>query len=483
MAEAGQAGRYVQAIATTDTAATGGAERVEIAKQSGEPTPDPADTVAFGSADHLADSFELPPSKSHLIRALIAAALADSPSEIWLPTAPENPGAELAALAPLLPRDAWHALQAAASLGAVCRLKEGRAIEVIPDATARQSRLFCGESALLLRLMLPIASALGGIAELDGEGTLLCRPIDELIAPLTGLGIRAARQHPHRALPLCLTGQLQSGVATLDGSLTSQLMSGLLMALPLCQGPSRLTIERLTSRPYLDLTRHVLADFGVAIQALSDDTFAIEGGQRYRGARVEVEADWSAAAFALVIGALRRDAPPIALQGLWPTSRQADRAICDILSDIGASIAWHRGAILCRRGELTAFDLSLRDAPDLLPPLAVLALFCSGTSRLRDIGRTRFKESDRPTALISELGKLGARLWTEGDDLCIQGGPLRGGTALSRGDHRLAMAIAVAAHCGGVDVDIAGGELAVQKSFPRFFACLNALPKTANATP
>ncbi|MBR2978421.1 MAG: hypothetical protein IKC51_00625 [Myxococcaceae bacterium] len=483
MAEAGESGRHVSASEPSDTAVTGGTERVDTASQDSGRTPGPTAAAVSGGPDRGADHMELPPSKSHLIRALVAASLADTPSEILLFPSSAWAGAELSAFESHLPRDAWHALRATTSLGATCRLQEGRAIEVIPGAMARSKRLFCGESALLLRLMLPIASALGGIDELDGEGTLPGRPIDELVAPLTLLGVRAMRKHPHRALPLRLAGHLRGGDITLDGGLTSQLASGLLMALPLCAGPSRLTIERPTSRPYLDLTRHVLADFGVAVQALPDATFAIEGGQRYRGTRVEVEADWSAAAFALVLGAIRRDEPPIALRGLLPTSRQADRAICDILTAIGATIVWNRGTLLCRRGDLTAFDLSLTDAPDLLPPLATLALFCPGTSRLRDIGRTRFKESDRPAALIGELGKLGARLWTEGGDLCIQGGPLRGGQVSSRGDHRLAMAIAVAAHCGGVDVDIAGGDLAVRKSFPRFFASLNALRRTTTANP
>lgn len=419
----------------------------------------------------------LPPSKSQLIRALVAAALADGPSTLALHGTDLVDEEGTLVLGPRLPRDVSAALGAALDLGAALRQGADGLLEVTPMVSPRRERWRCGESALLLRLLLPIAAALGGVDGLDGAGTLLGRPIFPLLPPLEALGARFER-HPlvGRALPIGVRGRLHGGELTLDGSLTSQLASGLLMALPLCAEPSRLSITNATSRPYLDLTVQVLRAFGVEVrQGARGELFEIPGGQRYRGARIDIEADWSAAAFPLVIGAIRREAPKVALQGLCPDSAQADRAICDLLGDIGADLGWQDGALVCRHRSLSAFDVSLRDTPDLLPPLATLALFCPGSSRLRDIGRTRFKESDRPRALCEAFAKLGARLWREGEDLCIRGGPLRAGRVSASADHRVAMALGVAGLCAGVRVEITDGASAVQKSFPGFFEAMSAL--------
>ncbi|MDR0965953.1 MAG: 3-phosphoshikimate 1-carboxyvinyltransferase [Myxococcales bacterium] len=406
----------------------------------------------------------LPPSKSQLQRALVAAALAHGPSHL------DGHGLELGVLA----ADVEAAVRAARALGAeVFATPDG--FDVHPGVRSPIDALDCGESALLLRLMLPIGACLGFPKVLSGRGSLLDRPIESLLQPLEVLGARFT--FPEGAtLPVTIAHTLHGGALTLDASLTSQLASGVSMALPLCASPSRLTIQNLASRPYLDLTLDVARAFGIELHGSSDTgVFEIPGAQRYRATALTIEADWSAAAFLLVLGAIHPEAR-IDLAGLDRQSRQADRAILDILRSVGAQLEWRGELLRCRRGALRALDFSLGDTPDLLPPLAVLALFCPGTSRLRGIARTRFKESDRPVALREVFSALGARLWVEGADLFIDGAlPLHGGAVSAHGDHRIAMSLGIANLAARVPIEIQGGREAVKKSFPNFFEVIAAL--------
>ena len=332
--------------------------------------------------------------------------------------------------------------------------------------------LDCGESGSTLRFMLPIACALGADATFTGQGRLGARPLaplsDELIdggCDLAGLG----------GFPLRTSGRLRAGRFQIPGNVSSQYITGLLMAAPLLEGDSEVVvIGRLESRPYVNLTIQALASFGIEVATehgataagVETTTFRPLGDYRTPGS-VSVEGDWSNAAFWLCAGALARH--PITVRGVLMNSAQGDRTILAVLSRFGARIGRDPESATVRSDKLRGFDISAADIPDLVPVVAAVASVAEGTTRIRDCARLRIKESDRLETVRAELSNLGADVRIEGDDLVVTGVPeLSGGTVSSHNDHRIAMMAAVAAsRCAG-PVEILGAE-AVNKSYPAFF--------------
>jgi 3-phosphoshikimate 1-carboxyvinyltransferase len=270
-------------------------------------------------------------------------------------------------------------------------------------------------------------------------------------------------------------GPLTPGEADIDGSVSSQLLTGLLMALPACAGDSVLHVHELKSKPYIRLTLRLLEQFGIQLRAnASLSRFEIPGRQKYRARSYRVEGDWSGAAFPLVAGAI---AGRVELSGLVLDSAQADRAVLEALESAGARVRAGRERVAVEQSSLRGFDFDAAECPDLFPPLVALACFCSGTTTLRGAGRLRHKESDRASALLEEFTRIGARVRLDGDLLLVTGGTLEGGEARSHGDHRIAMALAVAALGSRRGVSISGEE-AVAKSYPEFFDDLDTLRRT-----
>jgi len=216
----------------------------------------------------------------------------------------------------------------------------------------------------------------------------------------------------------------------------------------------------------VELTMAVLERFGISVDwDREKDTFKIKGGQRFEPQKYEVEGDWSAAAFHLVAAAL---AGRITVDRLAEDSRQADRRILEVLKAAGAAVSTEATKVTVAAGELKAFDFDATDSPDLFPPLTALACFCDGLSTIRGVYRLKHKESDRATALVEEFSRIGARLEIRGNVMRIEGGRLEGGVVNSRGDHRMAMAAAVAGLRAGNGVRVEGYQ-SVTKSYPRFF--------------
>ncbi len=255
-----------------------------------------------------------------------------------------------------------------------------------------------------------------------------------------------------------------------DGAVSSQCLSGLLLALPLVEADSTLLVGNLASRPYVDLTMALQKRFGVEVEREGYERFHIPGGQSYRVGAHEVDGDWSAAAFLLVMGAI---GGRMRVTGLDPASVQADRQILEVLATAGADIIGHDDGAEVSRERLRAFDFDLTDAPDLLPPLAALACHCEGTSVLRHTERTIHKESNRAKAIATEFAALGVRVATTRETLEITGGPVSAGKGDAHGDHRVAMALAAAACAARGPIAIDGAEH-VAKSYPRFFDDLAA---------
>jgi 3-phosphoshikimate 1-carboxyvinyltransferase len=298
-----------------------------------------------------------------------------------------------------------------------------------------------------------------------------------------------------------------------DASASSQFLTGLLIALPLAPRDSVLLVPHIVSSGYVELTLRTMAAFGIVVKAGPGFArFDIAGGRSYAARDFRIEGDWSGAAFLLVAGAIAgREGGSLSVEGLDPGSEQPDRAILDALALADARVDTVTGpdgatSIRVMRSKLSAFDFDATDCPDLFPPLAVLAACCEGVTTIRGAARLKAKESDRATALREELGKLGIGIEVEGDLMRIKGraarkGPVDacgqsrdipsgGGTPVRidpRGDHRMAMAAAVAALAGNAAVEIEGAEC-VSKSWPSFFEdlsllCSRAVSRGTSASP
>jgi 3-phosphoshikimate 1-carboxyvinyltransferase len=329
----------------------------------------------------------------------------------------------------------------------------------------------CGESGSTLRFLLPVVCALARTASFMPLGRLPERPLSPLYEELVRHGCTLS---PQGSVPFVAGGRLAPGSYTLDAGVSSQFVSGLLFALPLLEGDSELRLTgQAESFSYVALTLAMLEAFGIVVKFDGTD-FVIPGRQVYRSPEVvRVEGDWSNAAFWLSAGAI--GAGSVSCIGLDPYSRQGDRAILDILARFGARIEPGSSSVAVSGGKLRGIEIDASDIPDLVPVLAVVASAADGVTIIKNAGRLRIKESDRLAAMASVLDSLGADISETADGLVINGGrPLSGGAVSSWGDHRIAMAAAVAALICDGPVVIQGAE-AVSKSYPGFFDDLRSL--------
>ncbi|WP_105205125.1 3-phosphoshikimate 1-carboxyvinyltransferase [Neobittarella massiliensis] len=416
-------------------------------------------------ARELRGTITAPPSKSCSHRAVICALLAGGTSV--LTHLAQN-------------TDIRATLAAANVLGAGCRPLGDSSWQLTGLTAAAGDRpvtIDCGESGSTLRFFVPIAAALGVPATFTGRGRLPGRPIAELLQPMCQNG---AETNYAGTLPCTVTGRLQSGVYPIPGHVSSQFITGLLLALPLLEGDSEISLtSRLQSRPYIDLTLQIMAQFGVRAEATHRGWF-VPGGQQYQPQEIQVEGDWSGAAFYLTAGAVGGS---VTVAGLNCQSRQGDRAVADILAQLGAQIRTGDGMVHSAQAPLHGTVIDGSHIPDIVPILAVAAAAASGTTTFTGVGRLRDKESDRLYTTSATLTALGAdvAVGPDGDSLVVRGGrPLHGATVSSFGDHRIAMTAAVAALlCGGQTVYIDGAEC-IDKSYPNFFEHFTALGGVAD---
>jgi 3-phosphoshikimate 1-carboxyvinyltransferase len=404
----------------------------------------------------LKGKIEAPPSKSLTQRAIAAGLLSRGTTLIYDPS---------------FCNDSLAAIRMAEALGAAVSM-EGRSITVVPGPlSASPVILHCGESGLALRMFSPVAALLSDEVTLTGEGSLLKRPVKMISEALSQLGIKVITNNGY--LPITLSGRLRGGRLAIDGSTGSQLLTGLLMALPLAHEESHIEVTNLRSRPYISMTIKLLEDFGINIESTGFSHFVIPGNQSYSPREYRVEGDWSGAAFLLVAGVLAAAiGEEIMVSNLDVSSMQADRAIMQAVEDAGARLNISATGISTARSELSAFTIDATDCPDLFPPLAALASCCSGTSRIRGVGRLQHKESDRGGAISEVLAAMNIRSGIEGDEMLITGGEIKGAVVSSHNDHRIAMMAAVMALRATGAVTILGAE-AVDKSFPDFFKTLS----------
>jgi 3-phosphoshikimate 1-carboxyvinyltransferase len=394
-------------------------------------------------------------------RAIAAALLAQGVSEVCNPS---------------LCDDALAAVDIAKALGAQIETTDaGYRITGVPQTVCPPQgigvSLQVRESGLCARLFAPVAALLRPAAEITGSGTLLRRPMDSLIAALAAFGVTATASG-NRYLPLQLHGALQHGAATIDASTGSQVLSGLLMTLPLLGGDSEITVKNLASRPYVDMTLELLQTFGIAIEHDRYERFKIRGNQRYMPQTYTVEGDWSSAAFWLVTAAI---GGAVTLQGLRANSAQADRAILHVLQQAGAKVQWAGGALTVQHESLKAFRFDAFNCPDLFPPLVLLAAFCDGVSLIDGAERLMHKESNRATALQQTFEKLGVAITIEKNNtMAVRGGSIHSGKVSSFHDHRIAMAAACVGLFTNKPVEIDDVQC-VNKSYPDFFQDLKTM--------
>ncbi len=392
----------------------------------------------------------IPASKSQAHRLLICAALSKEESVIRCDG---------------LSQDILATVNCLCALGAEIGIGEGELrVRPILEIPAGERLLPCGESGSTLRFLLPVVGALGAEAVFRREGRLGNRPLAPLDRELIAHGMLLREEGEL----LHVSGQLRSGAYALPGNVSSQYFSGLLLALPLLEGESRLQVEgSVESAAYIRMTEDALALSGLRAPR-EGAGWRIPGGQRpaLSGA-FTVEGDWSNAAFFLCAGALSKSG--LLVKGLSLTSSQGDRTILDILRRFGAEVSENDEGILVRRRELRSQTIDAAPIPDLIPVLSVLAAGTEGETRIENAGRLRLKESDRLQSTAALLRALGGSAEELPEGLVIRGtGTLRGGTADSAGDHRIAMSAAVGSCLCREPVEIRGAE-SVAKSYPRFW--------------
>jgi 3-phosphoshikimate 1-carboxyvinyltransferase len=372
--------------------------------------------------------------------------------------------------------DAMAAVGIATSLGAeIVQDKEMITITGNFSATAG-TVLQCRESGLCLRMFAPIAALLAEPVVLTGKSSLRNRPTNMVAEALTQLGAVCTANDNNNSLPITIKGPIKGGNITVNGYQTSQLLTGLLMALPLLEENSEITVVDLNSKSYVDMTIQLLKQFGVVVRKEHEGLYRVRGRQRYSPQTYMVEGDWSGAAFLLVAAALKGE---VTVRNLFGNSKQPDSAILKILTLVGANIVVNEQDIQVSRVStpLKPFQFDATGSPDLFPPLVALAAYCKGISVIYGIDRLKIKESDRATALKEEFAKLGVKIELVDDAMKIHGGGLlrSGGVPLSsHNDHRIAMALAVAALAAENTVTIEGAEC-VNKSYPDFFSDLKRM--------
>lgn len=390
----------------------------------------------------LSGKITVPASKSISHRALICAALAKGRSEI------KN----------LLDcADTEATINILNAFGAKIGRNGGLTTVEGIEAPSKSAVADCLESGSTLRFLIPVAAALGCEAEFHGRAKLPERPITPYFTELTKNGIIFKTE----TMPYKISGQLRAGDYRLAGDISSQFISGLLFALPLLNGDSRIIITSpLQSKPYVDITIAELSRFGVKTEETEYGYF-VRGNQSYVPQNTVIEADMSHAAFFAVANALGSE---IEIEGLNMNSLQGDKAIIDII----------------KKANGKAFDADASQIPDLVPILTVLAAFSKGTSHIFNCGRLRLKECDRLAVTASELNRLGARVTENSDSLTIEGvDKIHGGICDSHVDHRIAMSLAIASTRSDEPVTINGAEC-VSKSYPNFFEDFRALGGIVN---
>lgn len=400
----------------------------------------------------LRGAISVPPSKSLCHRALIAASLCEDESII----SNISMSQDIKATSSLIKNMGVDLT----FLDSVVKINGSGKLKVI------NRDMDCNESGSTLRFFIPILLTIGEGVTFSGKGKLVERPLQPYYSIFDEQDIKYSTING--MLPLTVEGILKPGDFYISGDVSSQFVTGLLFALPLLQKDSCIHItSKLESSPYVDLTIDILKKFSVNIDNHEYKEFYIKGKQKYKAINYYVEGDYSQAAFWLAAGVIGNN---VTCRGLNINSLQGDKVIIDILKEMGGIISRKGDSITAEGSRLNGISIDASQCPDLVPILAVLGSLAEGTTKIYNAARVRIKECDRLKAIATELNKIGADVYEEEDALVIHGKrTLKGGVVNSWNDHRIVMALAIAAICCEEPLIITDSE-AIGKSYPTFFS-------------
>jgi 3-phosphoshikimate 1-carboxyvinyltransferase len=323
--------------------------------------------------------------------------------------------------------------------------------------------LECGESGLCMRMFAPIAALYETQLTLNASGSLLNRPIVMIEDALNKLGVNCISNNGKP--PLKIHGPIKNGNIKVDGSISSQLITGLLISLPTLKSNSILEVDNLVSKHYVDVTLSVMKLFGVIVENKNYKQFVITGNQNYKPTELFIEGDWSGSSFLLVAAAI---SGKIKINNLFSDSFQPDKSIIEVLKLAGAKVSISNDDITCKHNSLKSFNFDATDCPDLFPPLVALASNCKGKSIITGVNRLIHKESNRLEVLIREFSKMGIKISQNNNSLEIEPGHLNSVEINPENDHRIAMAAAIA-YLGSNEKVIIHQAECVNKSYPGFW--------------
>ncbi len=400
----------------------------------------------------ISGTVKINPSKSITQRAYAIASLCKEKSVIKNPSKSD---------------DSLSSLNIVKRMGSTVEVFKDR-VEITGLQKEIEDKFDCGEAGLCIRMFTPILALFGKEVEITGRGSLLKRPVNMMEQPLREMGTIVETNNGFP--PIKLNGKLKGGVVEVDAGLTSQFLTGLLIALPNTEEKSRVIAKNTVSRPYIDLTIELLKKAGAKVLNENYSVFEIEPA-KFKPLNLEVEGDFSSACFMLVAGVL---AGEVTVSNLSPSSKQADKKILDILIQAGCGVKISEKGITVEQSDIKSFSIDVRDCPDIVPSLVPLAAKGNSPSKIFGVSRLKYKESDRLNAMMKEFEKIGVKSEIKEDCLKIFPSKIEGGRANSNNDHRLAMALAV---CGlvsekGVEIE---NHACISKSYPEFFNHLKAV--------
>jgi len=414
----------------------------------------------------ISGEIDAPPSKSYTHRAIAIASL----------------GARSELIAPLISEDTEATINAAKSLGAVVELEGGGEKIVIEGVEGRPTTpddvINAQNSGTTLRFFTAISALCeDGASVITGDASLRKRPNGPLLASLNELGAEAFSTKGDGTAPIVIKGKLRGGDTDIDGSISSQFVSALLIACPLAERESHIRAKNLISVPYTRITLEILTKAGVDVEVEEKElkegshfTFHVPAGKSYDLRTFTIPGDFSSASYLMAAAALTDSR--LKVRNLLP-SAQGDSRIVDIMSDMGVDVRWNRssGVVEVRGGELRGISIDMSENPDLVPTVSVLAAVAEGNTEIRGVAHLRYKETNRLSILAGELRKLGVKIKEQEDGLLIEGtdrGNLKPAEVDSHGDHRLAMALTLAGLCTGGETVVRDVECA-SVSYPAFF--------------